>query len=363
MEEVIDILQTGVREGVHPGAQIFVARAGETLLDYACGEARPDMPMTTDSIVQWFSTGKPLTAILVAMLHERGLLDIMQPAARHIPEFAAHGKAPITFWHLLTHTAGFRSADKIPPSTPWDEMITRICDAPLEENWEIGRKAGYSTAAGWYILAETVQRVTGHKFDEYIKTELLEPLRMDHSWLRLPSTEFRTHASRLALMYNTAGSHREELPLQDAEGLAICRPGASARGPVKELANFYRMLLDGGVFFGKRLLQNETVEWLARRHREGLFDHTFMHRLDFGLGFVVNSSRYGPATVPYGYGIRASEDAFGHSGAQSSCAFADPARKLVVAWVTTGLPGEREHQARQRALNEAIYRSFREAGT
>ena len=56
-----------------------------------------------------------------------------------------------------------------------------------------------------------------------------------------------------------------------------------------------------------------------------------------------------------GYGGYASDEAFGHSGAQSSCAFADPARKLVVAWSCNGLPGERLHQRRAREINSAIY--------
>jgi CubicO group peptidase (beta-lactamase class C family) len=77
--------------------------------------------------------------------------------------------------------------------------------------------------------------------------------------------------------------------------------------------------------------------------------------IDFGLGFIVNSNRYGVETVPYGYGRSAADQAFGHSGAQSSCAFGDPTHKLVVAWSCNGLPGERLHQRRAREINSAIY--------
>jgi len=59
--------------------------------------------------------------------------------------------------------------------------------------------------------------------------------------------------------------------------------------------------------------------------------------------------------VPYGYGRFASDATFGHSGAQSSCAFADPEHELVVAWVTNGTPGERPHQKRHREINHAVY--------
>jgi CubicO group peptidase (beta-lactamase class C family) len=59
--------------------------------------------------------------------------------------------------------------------------------------------------------------------------------------------------------------------------------------------------------------------------------------------------------MPYGYGKYASAKTFGHSGSKSSCAFCDPDHQLVVAWVCNGMPEESKHQARQRAINEAIY--------
>jgi CubicO group peptidase (beta-lactamase class C family) len=94
---------------------------------------------------------------------------------------------------------------------------------------------------------------------------------------------------------------------------------------------------------------------LVTRQRRGLFDETFQHIVDFGLGFLINSNRYGPESVPYGYGRHASEETFGHSGSQSSSAFADPVHSLVVAWVFNGRPGERLHQRRARELNTLIY--------
>ena len=59
--------------------------------------------------------------------------------------------------------------------------------------------------------------------------------------------------------------------------------------------------------------------------------------------------------MPYSFGERASRRAFGHSGVQSSCAFADPEHGLVIAWLCNGMPGEGKHQPRQRAINDAIY--------
>jgi CubicO group peptidase (beta-lactamase class C family) len=349
-------LEKGIKQGFHLGAQLHVVHRGEVVVSIAMGEARPGVAMKIDSIVPWYSAGKPLTAAAIVQLHERGLLDLEAPVAEVIAEFADGGKEAITFKHLLTHTAGIRSADKLSAALPWAEMIQRICETPIEEGWVPGEKAGYSTQAAWFILAESIQRVTARKFDEYLRAEWLEPLEMRDSWLRVPFGKMRDYGERLALMYDTSHGRREPVAMQDSEGMSICRPGASARGPIRELANFYTMLLAGGRFQGRGFLQPESVEWLAARHREGLFDHTFMHKLDFGLGVIVNSNRYGENTVPYGYGLESSDGTFGHSGAQSSCAFVDPERHLIVAWAVNGQPGERAHQSRQREINNAIYR-------
>ena len=349
------VLEEGVRVGVHLGAQLYVSFKGEIIFDFACGEARAGVPMRSDSIVQWLSSGKPLTAIALAQLYERGLIHLAAPVSQYLPAFAANGKAAITIEHLLTHTAGFRGADKISADAPWDEVIQKTCEAPLEEGWVPGARAGYSTTAAWFVLAEIIQRLTGVAFDSYMRNEILDPAGMNDVWLRLPFEKYKAYGERLALMHDTAAVKRDPMFMQDAAGMAQCRPGSGARGPVRELGKFYEMLLAGGAVDGETIVRGETIALFTRRHRAGLFDETFLHKLDFGYGFILNSNRYGVETVPYGYGRYASEETFGHSGAQSSCAFADPAHKLVVAWVTNGLPGERPHQKRQREINHAIY--------
>jgi CubicO group peptidase (beta-lactamase class C family) len=105
---------------------------------------------------------------------------------------------------------------------------------------------------------------------------------------------------------------------------------------------------------GGKVLRLETVDTVTSRQRTGILDETFQFKMDWGFGFIINSNRDG-FQMPYSYGRYASRDTFGHSGNQLSCAFADPASRLVVAWACNGMPGERKHQQRQRAINNAIY--------
>ena len=301
----------------------------------------------------WLSSTKPLTAIAIAQQHERGGVGWNEPVMRYLPEFGQGGKESITIRHLLMHTAGFRSADRIPDELPWDETIAQICAAPLEPGWIPGRQAGYQIVSSWFILAEIVRRLDGRSFDRYVRDEIFLPLGMNDSWIGIPPERFRGYADRIAPMYATDIRPPRPIPLWNTEkGCAICRPASNGRGPIRELGRFYEWLLHPE---GMAILKPETVRELVQRHRVGLFDHTFQHVIDWGLGFIINSNRWGAETVPYGYGRYASPDTFGHSGAQSSSAFADPVHELVVTWALNGMPGERAHQKRAREINSALY--------
>ena len=337
---------------MHLGAQVYVSAAGRSVGDLSVGGSRAGVAIASDTLSLWLSAGKPVTAVAIAQQVERSRLSLDDPVARHVPEFAQHGKEHITVRHLLTHTGGFRGADLTPEDLPWGEMIERICTAAVEADWPVGEKAGYHLSSSWFILAEIVQRLSAQAYSDYARDEIFEPLGMSDSWIGMPAERYREYGERIGFIHLLrSGKLSPHTDWNSQADCVRCRPGGNARGPVRELGKFYESLLG----FGPQVLKGETVAEFTRRHRIGLFDHTFQHIIDFGLGFIVNSNRYGIETVPYGYGRYASDEAFGHSGAQSSCAFADPAHKLVVVWSCNGLPGERLHQRRAREINSAIY--------
>ena len=352
-------IEADTREGLHLGAQLHISREGETLLDEALGSAREGVAMYADSLTLWFSAGKPITAVAIAQLVERGLLIWDTRVAEVIPEFARNGKYPVTLRQLLTHTAGLRNADAIDNALSWNEQIARICELPLEAEWIPGQRAGYHVSGTWQLLGEIVRRASGQPVDEFARANIFLPLGMRDSWLALPVEEMSNYGERIAFVYDTSdGSAEPKQEWNNEDGLTRCRPGGNVRGPVRELVRFYEALLNGG----ENILQADTVLTMVSRQRAGMFDETFQFKMDWGLGFILNSNRDG-FQMPYGYGRHASRDTFGHSGNQSSCAFADPHHKLVVAWVCNGLPGERKHQQRQRAIHNAIYEDLGLAST
>lgn len=190
LEERLPLTSQRIGEGIesqlHTGMQIYVSLQGEVIADAGIGEARPGVPMTETTLNLWLSAGKPLTAMAIARLWEQGKLSIDDPVTRFIPEFGTLGKEPITLLHLLNHTAGFRPVETGWPDIEWEEIIQRICNSPLEANWQIGKTAGYHVTSSWFILGEILQRILNQPYSELIRELILEPLGMTESWIGMP---------------------------------------------------------------------------------------------------------------------------------------------------------------------------------
>jgi CubicO group peptidase (beta-lactamase class C family) len=354
-------IEAGIRDRLHLGAQLYVSLHGAPQADGAVGENRPGEPLTADHLMLWLSSTKPVTAVALAILWEWGRLDLDDPVAAHIPEFGVHGKEGITLRHLLTHTAGIRMLDVGWPDRSWEEILARICGMRPEPRWVPGEKAGYHTMSSWFVLGEVIRRLDGRPFDCFVREEVFEPLDLHDSWVGMPQERyiFYKTAGRLGAMWNTESPEIKD-HAWDVEARCVRpNPGGNGYGPMRELGRFYEMLLARGTGNSKRVVSPQTVEAMTARHRTGMVDLTFKHLLDWGLGFIVNSARYGEETVPYGYGHHASPRTFGHSGYRSSVGLADPERGLAVALGFNGTPSNERHEQRVRSVLDAIYEDLR----
>lgn len=348
-------LEEGRQAGLHRGVQIYISRNGETLLDEACGQQDDSHPLTSDHLMLWLSAGKPLTAVALGVLHDRGLLDWEDPLSRYFPAWAMFGQPEVTLRQLLTHTAGFENRNLGWPQKNWEEIIAEIVEHPLPDDWSIGEEAGYVVAASWFLLGDVIAKVTQRTFSEALRELVLDPLGMPETFCGLPESQYPDVKPRLGKMYERSPQGLIDLKWNDRQRVTSAAPGGNTRGPIRELGRFYESLLPEAT---TSILRPSTRELLTSRQRSGLSDRTFRHRIDWGLGFIVNSNRYGADTVPYGFGSAAGEASFGHGGSQSSLGFADPEHRLVVAWAANGRPGEPRHQSRNRQINAAISRDL-----
>ena len=356
--EVVETLERQRAEGFHDGAQVYVSRFGEPLLDMAIGESAPGRTLERDDVMLWYSSGKPVTTTAVLQLWERGKLGLDDRVADYIAGWGA-GKERVTIRHVLTHTGGFtmtRRGEMFDKDVPYAEAVAGIAAHPAE--WEPGTKAGYHPTSGWKILGAIVEAIDGRPIDRYVADEVLTPAGAKQSRLGVPVEEQAALGDRLAPVHWKG----HVLAFQDESGLrmvpyrideihnepwhvAKVEPGGGMRGPARELGRFYESLLG----FGPPILEPRTVEVMGAVHRYGLPDVIFGgQKTPWGLGVQVAGGMGG------GPGRRA----FGHGGMGSSRGMADPDAGLVMVLVANGLPDPLRNEQRMFAFTDGVYRAF-----
>jgi CubicO group peptidase (beta-lactamase class C family) len=356
--EVVDTLERQREDGLHDGAQVYVSRFGEPLLDVAVGESVPGRALERDDVMMWYSSGKPVTTTAVLQMWEQGRLGLDDPVAEYVAGWGA-GKERVTIRHVLTHTGGFtmaRQGELFDTDVSYAEAVARIAAHPAE--WEPGTKAGYHPTSGWKILGAVVEAVDGRPIDRYLADEVFGPAGMKESRLGIPADEQAALGDRLV----PVAWKGHAFAVQDDSGLrmvpyhierihnavwhvAKVEPGGGTRGPARELGRFYESLLG----FGPPLLDPRTVEVMGAVHRYGLPDVIFGgQKTPWGLGVQVAGGMSG------GPGRRA----FGHGGMASSRGLADPDAGLVLVLVANGLPDPIKNERRMFAFTDGVYRAF-----
>src|SRR4051812_37517282 len=91
---VADALADEIATGEELGASIALDIEGELVVDIWGGHAdsAQKVPWGQDTIVNFFSCTKTLTALAALIAIDRGLVDAFAPVAKYWPEFADNGK-------------------------------------------------------------------------------------------------------------------------------------------------------------------------------------------------------------------------------------------------------------------------------
>ncbi|HEY8259428.1 MAG TPA: serine hydrolase domain-containing protein [Gemmatimonadales bacterium] len=176
-----------------PGAAIAVVDTGRTW-DHGFGRASLDPPqqVTTDTVFEAASLGKPLFAYQVLRMVDAGLLDLDRPLYDYLPVPEANNKRMrrVTTRHVLSHTSGLPNWRKEP--------------GPLEPATEPGTAYAYS-GEGFFYLQRVVEKVTGRPVARLMEEEIFGPFGMtDSSYVWRPAFD-----RRMAVGYDETGNRQE----------------------------------------------------------------------------------------------------------------------------------------------------------
>ncbi len=360
-EQLRSVIADGIEQNLHTCVQICISINGDIRLNTGFGSATPQFSASADTIMLWRSAGKPLTAVGILKLAEHGELSIDDPLIRHLPAVQGTPFEQLTLNQLMTHDTGLPALETHWPHSDWDEILAGILSTPISVEMD---RTAYQPQATWFLLGEILRRKANTAtFVEALSMLVLSPLNMNRCDCGLSDHQIEARHDSLPDLYMRKGRHLQRSSLSDGQALRTASPGGNMRGPVSDLVLLYEMLLRQGTLpDGRSYLKESSVAAMTQRQRIDRFDQTLQHRIDMGLGCILNSEHHGPL-VPYGYGQFSSADTFGHGGAQCSMGFCDPVRGLVVAWAANGICSEPLHQRRNRTINEAIYRDLEFAMT
>jgi CubicO group peptidase (beta-lactamase class C family) len=358
--------------GVHPAVQVCVRRHGAVVLNRAIGHARGNgpgeaaeadkVPATPNTPFLIYSGSKAITAFVVHLLHDRGVIDIVDPVCKYIPEYGQCGKHEITIAQVLAHRAGVptlpRAALELDRALDREYMVRTLCEA--EPVFQPGRFLAYHAVSGGFILGEVVNRATGMDIRSVLASEILDPLGFRWNNYGVLTKDLDAVACNYVtgpptapplsqLMKRGLGLPFDELvsASNDPRFLSAIIPSANVVTTAEELSRFYELFRRGGELDGVKVMSPETVRYaLTQQSRL---------EIDLSLGFPTRFS-YGlmlGAQLISLYG-RDTQHAFGHLGFTNMLGWADPERALACAVMTSGKPVLYPELARVYALMQTI---------
>jgi CubicO group peptidase (beta-lactamase class C family) len=315
-------LQKFVDEGQIAGAVGLYYEQGQPAQIEVVGlsDLKSERPMTADTLFGIMSMTKPITATAVMMLAEEGKLALDDPVEKYIPAFAAaktKSGEPVrglTIRRLITHTSGLGGDQGTGSSL--EATAERLAAQPFD--FQPGQRWQYSP--GMNVCGRIVEIVSGQSFDEFVASRILRPLSMDNTTF-YPTPEQR---ERIATLYRIDGEHGLA-PAERWHGVgqpgSAPNPSGGLFSTADDMSRFYRAILLGGEFNGKRIASEDTVRQMTTVQYPEL-ETGFTPGNGWGLGWCI-------VREPQGVTEALSPGTFGHGGAYGTQGWVDPVKRRV----------------------------------
>lgn len=347
------------------GAAVCVMVNGEAVVDLVGGwtdEARTGL-WRPDTLVNFYSVGKAIVALLALQLVDAGLVGLDDPIASVWPEFAVGGKGGATIRHALCHRAGVPAIrERLTNDDLWNWQRMTDALAATDAWFEPGSRHIYHTNTYGHLVGEIVRRVSGDMPGARLRA-ITGPLAADLRW-GLSADEQRRCAQviwapaspmgnvdldalsgeplMLALGYFNPPGYSSNGVVNTAEWRGAQVPSTNGHGTATGLARLYSALIEPD-----RLLSPALLAEATRVQSEGPCP-VLGEDVSFGLGFVPTSARR-----PLGTNSRS----FGHFGTGGALGFGDPDAGVGFGYVMNHVI-PRWQSTRNRALIDAVYASL-----
>jgi len=349
---------------------------------YGYADAEIKKPMTSDAMFRIMSQTKAITSVGIMILYEQGKLLLDDPVGNYIPEFknqvvldkfnaadttytTVQAKRNITIRDLLTHSSGIDYAGigtktmtaiyakaGIPSGLGYfnADLLTemkKLGKLPLA--FQPGERFQYGLNTD--LLGCLIEVISGQTLDEFLRQNIFAHLGMKDTYFNVPASKI----SRLATVYTEDASQhiipwshtfRNIDPDYPVMNKHYFSGGAGLTSTAFDYAIFLQMLLNGGIYNGKRILSPRTVELMTSNQLDFRYNGTN----DFGLGFDIVTER-GASISPRNKGT------FSWGGYYGTTYWADPKAKMVCLIMTQHTPNS--HGDLANKITAMIYASLK----
>ena len=373
-------LNKEISKGRYPGFLTLIKKDGKLIYQDVSGfnDVTNKTPLQRDSLFRIYSMTKPVTGVALMIAVDQGLLKLSDPVSKYIPEFkdtrvllrgnkTESLKRDITLLDLATHTSGLAYTfsikgelqdiylkEKIFPYYALDTLDDDIKPEKLYENicsfskkvasvplaHQPGEKWTYSI--GMDILGCVIEKASNMTFGDFLKSNLFDPLNMKDTFFKVPE-EKQQRMTNLYAHHNAFKAFSIELPdnlkgkkpkmhLVDSQenslyykDITVEDGGSGLVSTGDDYLNFADMLLNKGVFNGKKILSSESYKVLISNQ----LNENNSRFSGFGMGITL-----GIALDSKKIRLRRGDNSFFWGGAAKTKFWVDPENNLTVVHMT-----------------------------
>ena len=303
------------------GGAHMVVRNGEVVYFHVAGvrDIEDRSPLEADTIMRIYSMTKPITSVAAMTLWQQGKFKLDDPVSKYIPAFEntrvlvqegdstklVSAQHPITIRDVFRHSTGYtygRETPELfehyetegmlydaehglfPPSMSIAEAADSLARIPALHQPGATWTYGFSTD----LLGRLIEVWSGKAFDEYLQEAVFTPLEMVDTSFSVPKNKQDRFASchKWANGEHFIADKAATSPFLD--GFEFLSGGGGLVSTMQDYANFCQMLVDGGKFKGKRILEDSTVALMFTDQLSGVAGE-----FRFGLGFAIDDLELG----------------------------------------------------------------------
>lgn len=276
---------------------------------YGSRRLKNNLPATVDTLYGIGSCTKSIAALAILQLVEKGVMGLDDLVSDHLP--VDFGTNDVTVHHLLTHSSGMPSLavsellidrliemdERGAPMGGLEDFYRHMNEATGEIAAEPGERFFYFNS-GYSLIGELVRKMSGLPFEEYVRKNILSPLKMDRSSFKKERFE-KDEDVMTPYFMKIDGPEPTAIPLREL-GYA---PGG-LMSSVKEMANYLMMNINGGYFEEELLLESELLEKMHSPHIDrpnGAYGYGWSVEEFMGKKFVGHGGSIAVSTAYIGF--------------------------------------------------------------